>query len=171
MCDPVTLTVAATAVAALGQGYSALSANSQARYESKVAKTNAAIEESRARDALQRGTADAQSYQRKLSQEEGQQNAALAANGIDIGFGSAADVRADTARFGREDTLNIYKNAGREARGFEINSANYLSESKAAKARAKSALISGAFNIGSTVLGGATQVAKFNAASKYGFGV
>lgn len=137
-----------------------MSANSQARYESKVAKANAGTEESRARDALQRGTSEAQSYQRRLSQEEGQQNAALAANGIDISFGSAADVRADTARFGREDTLNIYKNAQREAQGYEISSVNYLAESKAAKARAKSALIQGVFNIGSTVLGGATQVSK-----------
>src|SRR4051794_11456363 len=111
MCDPGTigaLMIASTAVSALGQGYSALSANAQAKYESRVATQNAKLEESRAGDALQRGTTEAIRYQKQLSQTEGQQNAALAANGIDIGFGSAAAVRADTAAAGMQDTITIY---------------------------------------------------------------
>lgn len=167
----MTLTIAATAVTALGQGYSALSANAQSRYEAKVATSNARLEESRAGDALQRGSSEAIRYQRQLSQEEGQQNAALAANGIDIGFGSAASVRADTARAGMEDTLAIYKNAAREAQGYEINSANYRSQASASRAQAKSAIVSGIFNIGSTVLGGATQISKMKAGQSAGFGV
>ncbi|WP_028970161.1 virion core protein, T7 gp14 family [Sphingomonas sp. URHD0057] len=168
MCDPVSLTVAATAVAALGQGYSALSANVQGRYEAKVASQNAHLEEGRAKDALQRGTTEAIRYGKQLSQAEGEQNAALAANGIDIGFGSAAAVRSDMARAGQEDSLTIYKNAAREAQGYEINAANYRSEALADKAKAKGAIVSGLFNIGSTVLGGATQTSKLRAAQNFG---
>lgn len=170
MCNPallVPLTIASTAISALGQGYSALSANAQARYESKVATQNAQLEEGRAGDALQRGTTEAIRYQKQLSQQEGEQNAAMAANGIDISFGTAANVRSDTARAGLEDTMTIYKNAAREAQGYEINAANYRSQAAASKAQAKSAMVSGLFNIGSTVLGGATQIGKINA-TKFG---
>lgn len=168
MCDPISLTVAATAVAALGQGYSALSANAQSRYEAKVYSQDAKLEESRASDALQRGTADAITQQKRLSQTEGDQNAALAANGIDITFGSAANVRRDLHDSGMQDTVNIYKNAAREAQGYEINSMNYKAQASAAKSQASAALVSGFFNIGSTVLGGATQVSKLGAAQKFG---
>ena len=168
MCDPVSLGLAATAVTALGQGYSSLSANAQSRYEARVADQNASLEESRAGDALARGKVDATNYQKKLSQTEGEQNAALAANGIDITFGSAAAVRSDTANAGMQDTVNIYKNAQREAQGYEINAANYRAQSAADRSNAKSAIVSGLFNIGSTVLGGATQVSKLQASQKFG---
>ena len=160
MCEPISLTVAATAVMALGQGYSALSANAQSKYASRVAKQNAGLENERAKDAIERGTKDAQRFQRKAGQEMGQQNAALAANGIDIGFGSAADVRGDTAMFAREDTKTIYDNSFREAKGYEINAANFLSESKAQRMAGKAALIKGGFDIAGTILGGATQISK-----------
>jgi hypothetical protein len=161
MCDPVIgLTMAATAVAAMGQGYSALSQNAQEQYSAKVATQNARLENERARDAIERGFTEAQRFQRQSGQEMGAQNAAMAANGIDITFGSAADVRGDTAMFAREDTATIYQNAFREARGYEINSANFLTERQAAKMRGTGALVEGAFGIGSTVLGGATQLSK-----------
>lgn len=153
---------------ALGQGYSALASNAQGTYEARVARQNARLENERAKDAIERGTTEAQRYQRRLSQEQGQQNAALAANGIDITFGSAADVRGDTAMFGREDTGTIYENAFREARGYEINAANFLSESRAARMRARSALVKGAFDIAGTVLGGATQISKIKTARSTG---
>jgi hypothetical protein len=145
-----------------------LSANAEARYESKVATHNARLEQSRADDALQRGTTEAIRYQKQLSQTEGQQNAALAANGIDITFGSAAVVRGEAARAGMEDTITIYKNAAREAQGYEINAANFRADAAAKKTQAKSAIISGIFNMGSTVLGGATQVSKLKAAQNFG---
>lgn len=163
MCDPISLTIAATAVAAVGQGVGALSANSQANYEAKVAKQNARTEEASARDAIERGKTDSQRYQRQLSQQMGAQNAALAANGIDISYGSAADVRGDTAMFGREDVQTITENSFREAKGFEINATNYLAQAKSAKQRGKAALVKGVFDMGSTVLGGATQVSKMRA--------
>lgn len=154
---------------ALGQGYSALSANAQERYAARVATQNARMENERARDAIERGTKDAQRFQRQAGQEMGQQNAALAANGIDLTFGSAADVRGDTAMFAREDTATIYENAFREAKGYEINAANFLAERKASKMRAKGALIEGGLNMASTILGGATQVSKINTARSQGY--
>jgi hypothetical protein len=135
---------------------------SQARYEAKVADANARRESQRAIDALERGDIETRRYQRRLSQEIGQQNAALAANGIDITFGTAADVRGDTMMFGQEDVQSIQQNAFREAMGYDINAANYSAEAVARRRAAKGALIGGAFGVASTVLGGATQVANIN---------
>ena len=43
MCDPLTLTIAATAVATAGAGFSALQQNAQANYQAKVADQNAKL--------------------------------------------------------------------------------------------------------------------------------
>lgn len=153
---------------ALGQGYSALSANTQERYAAKVAYQNARLENERAKDAIERGGEEARRYQKRASQEMGAQNAAMAANGIDITFGTAADVRGDTAMFTREDTATIYDNAYREARGYEINAANFLAERQARKRAATGALVEGGFNILTTALGGATQVSKMTTARSTG---
>lgn len=168
MCDPLSLTIAATAVAALGQGVSAIGAHQQGKYEAKVAGANAKAESARAADAINRGSEESRRYQRRLAQEMGQQNAALAANGIDIGFGTAADVRGDTAMLGREDVITINENARREAMGFDINAMNFGAEQQSAKRRARGALYKGGFDIVGTVLGGAQQFGKISSARSAG---
>ncbi len=164
MCDPVTLTLAATAVAAIGQGVGAMSASKQANYQAKVAGANAKRESQAAIDAIERGNIETRKFQRRAGQEMGQQNAALAANGIDITFGSAADVRGDTAMFAQEDSQAIQENARREAMGYDINAVNYLSEAKSQRSAARGALVQGAFGVASTVLGGATQYSRMRRA-------
>jgi hypothetical protein len=160
MCDPVslgTLTLVAAGVSAVGQGVSAYSSYQQAGFEARVAGQNARIETERSRDALERGRVEKLAYQRRLGQEKGKQFASLAANGIDPTFGSAADVRGDTAMFGAEDVRTIDANAMREAQGFEINALNFRSEALAARRRKTGALVKGALDIGSTALSGAQQ--------------
>jgi hypothetical protein len=168
VCDPISLTIAATTVMAVGQGVSAISSANQYRYEARVAKANTIYEDQRARDALERGRLDNTDYQHKLAQTMGQQNAALAANGIDPTFGSAAAVRADMAQAGRTDVNRINENALREAKGYEINAANYTAQAISDRRKASGALVEGAFGVASTVLGGATQVSKMQAGRKYG---
>lgn len=142
---------------AVGQGVSALQANAQSGYEAKVYKQNARMTAEQSHDAIERGRRDLQLHYRKASQLEGDQNAALAANGIDITYGSAADVRADTAMFAQEDAQAIAKGTLQEVRGFDIQGANYRSQAQAAKMRGKAAIVSGIFNMASTVLGGVQQ--------------
>jgi hypothetical protein len=162
LCDPVTLTIAATAVAAIGTGYQALSANAQAGYEADVAQENRKYELAAADDARKRGETEQLRHFRQLSQKLGSQRAALAASGLDVNFGSAGDLQDDTAMLGYEDSAIIAENTAREVKGFEINAANYTNESRAAKARGKAALIGGAISMGSTILGGATQTANMS---------
>lgn len=167
MCNPVlALTIAATAVSAVGTGMQAASSAAQSRYAARVADRNAQMEDLAARDAIDRGKVESQNYQRQASQMQGAQRASMAANGIDIDYGSAALVRGDSARFAGEDVQNIRQNSIREARGFEINAANYRSQAAGSRQAASAAVAQGIFGVASTVLGGAQQYQKLKFAGR-----
>lgn len=70
-----------------------------------------------AADATARGEEEVARYQRDLAQLMGRQRAATAAQGLDVGQGSAADITADTVRIGEQDARTIRENARREAFG------------------------------------------------------
>lgn len=90
----------------------------------------------------------------------GAQRAAMAANGLDISFGSAADLVADSALFAEEDSRNLAENTNREARGFLIQGANYRSEAASQRNASSSALIAGGFGVASSLIGGAKEYGK-----------
>ncbi|UUL83449.1 hypothetical protein [Sphingomonas qomolangmaensis] len=129
----------------------------QARYRAAVADRNAALEQESARDALARGRTEEERSQRQTASTMGAQRAAMAANGIDLTFGSAASFVADTARVGQQDAATIRENATREARGMEREAANYRGEASAQRSAATGAAISGAFGVASSALGSAQQ--------------
>lgn len=129
----------------------------QAGYEARVANQNARLESERANDALERGRTEKRRYQQEAGQQAGRQRAAIGANNIDLSFGSAFDVRADTLQAGAEDVATIDRNTLRETRGFEINAMNFRSEAMSARRRRTAAYISGGLQIASTALGAATQ--------------
>lgn len=155
MCDPVTLGL--TALTAAGTATSAISQVRQSNYQARVAGMNARLENDAARDAILRGQIESRRYQNDAAQFQGAQRASMAANGIDITFGSAAAVRADSIRAAEEDAQTIRENANRESRGFEINAANFTAQRQASRSAAKAAAVKGVFDLGSTVLGGAQQ--------------
>lgn len=164
MCaDPVTLAIIGTAVSAIGTGVTAVQAYSQQKYQQKLAEQNAKLEDAAALDAIQRGKQEQQQYSRKLSAEMGAQRASMAANGIDVNFGSAAAFRGDTAMLGQEDAQNLRENNIREVQGFERQAGNYRAKASAAGQAATGALVSGAFGVANTLLGGAQQYKKLKA--------
>ncbi len=163
MCNPGALLIAATATQAVGTGVSALQAASMSRYQARVADRNAQLENEAARNAQEVGQRQAQRQYRQISQVQGAQQAAFGANGVDQGVGSALQVQRDTAAMGAEDIQSIYDQTYQNARGFEINAANYRARASASRREASAALVKGAFDIGSTVLGGAKQYQKYRA--------
>lgn len=165
MCHPAALIIAATAVAAAGKGVSAMQAASMSRYEAKIADRNAALEREAGRNAADNGRIEAQRQYRKLSAVQGQQGAAMAANGIDQSFGSALQVQSDTAAMGAEDVGSIYRGTAQEVRGFDINASNFKAKAKAARKEGSNAMVRGAFDVASTVLSGASQYSKMKAGS------
>lgn len=163
MCDPVTLTVAATAVTMAGQGMSALQQASQYKYQARVAERNASLENEAARVEQENTRTEALAHYRRVAALKGQQRVTAAANGVSLEFGSAADVADDTDMLAREDVTRIYEQGFQRSRGFEINASNERAQARAAKAGAKNAIVSGIFDMGSTALGGATQYSKMKA--------
>lgn len=158
MCDPVSLTIAATAVSAAGTIFGGIQQSQMHRYEAGITQNNAIYADRQAADALERGKQAQVDHFRKVAALKGQQTAAFAAEGVDVGFGSPLDVLGDTAVMGMEDAFRLAENANREAQGYRIEAQNYRAQRSASKAAATNTLISTAFDTASTILGGASQV-------------
>jgi hypothetical protein len=157
MCDPVTLTIASTAVAASSKIMSGIGQAQQYRYQAAVADQNNRIANEQAKDSIENTNFEARARYRELARTKGAQQAALAANGLDLNFGSGADIQRDTAMIGAEDIAQIYKGGNQRTRGFDINAFNYRSDAAANRAKASGALINAGFDALSSALGGASQ--------------
>ena len=165
MCNPALLAVAATAVTAAGQIQSGIYASRMARYQAQVAEQNKQMTREGAIDAIGRGQDEQRQLGRAVAQRVGAQTARMGANNVDLGFGSAARTVEDTKMVGREDSEALAENVRRQVRGFQIDAWGFESEKRAAKAESKQAIVGTAFGVASTVLGGASQYAKFKAKS------
>lgn len=168
MCEPTTLAIAATVAATASAGVAGYSAYQQSRYEAKVADRNAKLEAERVAGELDRGAEERRNLARRNSALRGEQTAAMAANGIDVDFGNAADLLGDTEMIYREDTRTSLTNQADRVRGIDINVANYQAQARAARSRATGQLISTGLDVGSTILGGVGRVKKIEAAKKGG---
>lgn len=165
MCNPAILAVAATAVTAAGQYQGALYASRTARYRAKVAEQNKQLSREAAEDAIDQGQEQQRQLGREVAGRVGAQTARMAGNNVDITQGSAARVLDDTRMIGREDMDALSENIRRQVKSQQIDAWNFESEKRAAKSEAKQAKTAGMFAVGSTLLGGATQYAKFRAGS------
>lgn len=160
MCGPPALALAAAGLAAAGSAVGALQANAQARYQARVAEQNAAL----AREASQQEAANTResvlAQYRQIGQVKGQQRVAAAANGVAVDWGTSADLLTDTEALGREDVDRLYRQGAQRQRGFDIEASNHMGEASAQRQAGKGALIKGAFDFGSTILGGVQQYNK-----------
>lgn len=166
MCDPISLTIAATAIAVGGQVYGGMAANANSKYERNVAEQNRSIELKARDDARARGEVEQMRHWRKVAQLYGNQRASQAGSGVDVTFGSAADLLTDVQLIGYEDSATLAENTTREMQGYEVNAANYRSQGRAARSRGRQALIGSGIEAFSTILGGATQVSKIKASNR-----
>lgn len=112
MCEPTTIAMAAMAV---GGGVSAFSAIQQGKTAQQVANNNATMAEYAAQDAQKRGEEDAMAVQRKAAALKSSQRVGLAANGLDLSYGTAADLQDQTDFFAQSDAATARTNASREA--------------------------------------------------------
>lgn len=167
MCLPAAalpvMAIASGVIQGAGQLYSGLAANAQGKYESQVAKINAAQEVEAAHESVIQGQRERRDFWRKIGQVKGQNIAAMAANGIDVGFGTAARVQEDTQMLAEADAENLYSNIAQRTKGHYINASNYVSEAKAARSRGKSALIGAGISAFGSVLGGFQQAGALKA--------
>lgn len=154
MCELTTmLMIGSTVMGAAGSIQQGQAAQASANYNAKVADMNAKIAERQARDAVERGQIEEQQQRMKTSQVIGQQKAAMAANGVDLGFGSPLDTLVDTATMGELDALTIRANTYREERDLRQQGLNYTGQASALRAEGKNAAAAGRLNAFGTILG------------------
>ena len=132
-------------------------AQQQGQYEQKIAEQNATLADQQAQDALTRGSI-AESRQRlETRQTIGATRATLAAQGVDISSGSAADVQGSEAGLGELDALTIKNNAAREAWGYNVQAAQERQSGKMAAFAGSQAAAGYRAGSYSSLLSGAAQ--------------
>lgn len=124
-------------------------AESRAKWDAAQFRIKQSFLEMKAEEALYLGDKEAQEYRKKVSKFKGQQRATLAAQGISVDSGTAADLQQETADQGALDVLTIKNNAFKEAFGMEQEA---LSSSFAAQ---------------SAEIGGKAQASAFDRAAKW----
>jgi len=141
--------------------------NSQAdayAYQAKVSRNNAMVAEWQARSAIAAGGKQEQALQLKTAALEGAQRARLAANGVDVTQGSAANILADTRYMGQRDVDTVRLTAAQRAWAYRTQGQNELDnaamlDTTAANTRRGASTISPSGAYMGSLLTGAGQVA------------
>lgn len=145
------------AAGAVGSYYSAQSNKASLELQSDLAEINARTAESAAQSALFQGQRREQASRLQTANLKGAQRTAMAANGIDLGEGTAARVLTSTDVLGEIDANTIAADAVRTAWGYRTQGTNYRNEAagKRAAGSTLNPLLSGA----TSLLSGAGSVA------------
>lgn len=157
MCDlGLALTIGSTIVGAAGAKKQADASAAAQNYNAKIADMNATLAERRARDALERGRLEEQQKREQVGQLQGKQKAAMAANGVDLTYGSPLDTLVDTAVLGEIDALTIRRSAAREAYDYKVQAMNSTADASLSRSNAKATKSAGNLSaIGTMLSGGA----------------
>lgn len=142
---------------AVGQVQQAQATSSANRYNAQVQEMSAKIADRRAKDAIERGQLEEQRKRQEVSRIQGIQKAAMAANGVDLTFGSPLDTIVDTAAAGEIDALTIRSNSYREAYDYKVDAANKRNGAQLSRMSADAASTGGYMSAAGTILGGASK--------------
>jgi hypothetical protein len=149
--------LAGMATGAIGSYYSSQSKASSLSFQADMDALNAQQSERQAQHALYQGDRQAGKVSLQYGQVKASQRAGMAANGVDLGTGSAAEVQASTDLAKEMDMNTIAQNATMSAWGFRTQALNYSNQSKISRAMAGSiSPIGSAFT---SMLGSAGSVA------------
>jgi hypothetical protein len=134
-------------------------ANAAGESEAKRDEYNAGIADLQAQDALARGAVDESRFRTSVRGLIGSQRAGFAAQGVDVGSGSAADVQADAAYLGELDALQIRSNAAREAWGYRVEAADNRMAADVARKGGQAARTASRYQAAGTILGTGASLA------------
>ena len=127
-----------------------------------IANKNAATER-------QTGIEEARLQRMQTLQAVGSQQAAMAANGMDITQGTSLDIIEDTAAMGELDALQIQTNYERKAQSYEAQANNFNNQASMDVIAGKNAYTAGQIKAVQTGLNGVSKTV--GVASKWvGFG-
>lgn len=146
--------------------YAAYSAYSTAKASKDAAEYNAAVAENNKTMAeyekvaeADRGAQEELDLRRQTRQFKGAQITSMAAAGLDLTEGSAADILAGTDYMGEVDALRVRDQTARNQWAIGEKAKGYAGESAMQKAKAKAKSINPALAAGGSILMGASKVA------------
>lgn len=142
---------------AIGSFYSAQTQKYQLKTQAIMADTNAHIAELGAQSALAQGEHEINNQTLQAGHLKSTQRTAMAANGIDLGEGNAAEIQASTEIMKEADKNTLQANAIKNAWGYRMQGTNFTNE--ALTARNMSSAISPLASGFTSLLGGAGGVA------------
>jgi hypothetical protein len=116
-----------------GDRRNATAAQQQGDYQAGIFGQDASLADQQAADAIARGHEAELKSRGSTRLLTGTQRTDLAAQGIDIGSGSAADIVGQDRALGELDALQIRNNARREAWGYNTQAAQYRSQADMAR--------------------------------------
>ena len=154
-----------TALFGMGAGMQAMGAMNQARtqqqvlgYEAAIASNNQSTATYQAQQEQIIGAQQEQVQRLKTASMFSSQRAQMAANGVDLGQGSANEVLTSTEMMGEKDALTIRDNAARREWAYRTQAQNYGSEAAADKSMASN--INPMLSTGTSLLGSASLYKK-----------
>lgn len=142
-----------------GSFYSAKAQKRNLQHQARMAEINARVAETGAKTELARGQAEYARHTLQAGHLKSAQRAALAANGIVMNEGSAAEMLAATDIMKEIDAQTIEENALRNAWGYRIQATDYRNQALMEQAQASSINPVGAGL--QTLLGSAPMVAEY----------
>lgn len=119
---------AGAASSAIGAFYSAKSMKSSLAYQASIDNINAGISEKTAQSVLNQGQQQVGMITQRAGNIKSSQRASMAANGIDLGEGNAAEVQASTDIMAQTDANTASANAIRSAWGYRTQAVNYQND-------------------------------------------
>jgi hypothetical protein len=93
----------------------------QAQFQAQQLEFNSRLAELQAEEAILLGEEQASDIKSAAKQIQGAQRAAFASQGVDVGFGSAAEVQADTTTQSTIDAIRVRNNALKQAFGYRLS--------------------------------------------------
>src|SRR5690606_12103430 len=140
MCEPTTIAlVASMALTAYAGAEQAKGEREAGRYQAEVAEVNAKQADYRAEQAGRIGAIKEEQHRAQVRRLAGSQRATLAANGVDVGSGTALALVDETYTLGEQDALTIRYNAMNEAWGHRETAAELRQQGQFAKFRGNAA--------------------------------
>jgi hypothetical protein len=124
----VALPFIAMAASAAGSIMKGVSSANAAGYQAQIARNNAQIARQNAAYSAQAGSAQITAAGEKARQQQGNVRAAIAANGIDVNSGSAADVQVSQRQIGALDVANVAQRAANTVYGYQTQATDYEAE-------------------------------------------
>lgn len=137
----------------------ATATEAQGEFEALQLERNAGYADAQGQDALARGRQAEGAQRRGMRGLAGSQRAALAASGVNIDSGSAADVVENDQQIGELDALTIRNNARREAWGYGVQSSDLRQQAGMVRAGAGNTAAALRRQGISTLLSGAGELA------------